>query len=441
MQTQARRFLPNPEMARISALLKAVVILIFLPEELSFYLGNFRLTIIRVLFLFFTPVVLIRFSQSLASRQRHLVPADVLIGCAGIWMILAPATVVDLSYSLNHAGPLVIEFCGSYLAARTLLSERGQALGFVNFLCRAIAIVAVLGAPDALTGTPFIHHVLANLTGYVKPYSMEYRLGIFRSMGPIDHPVLYGGICVFGLLLAITSPIRTKALTIFACGLGVILSMSSAPIQAAVVGLGLIAYDRILAAYRGRWWLLIGIGALGIAVVCVSTDSPIGFIFGHLMLDTSSLWVRVYEWDMAGSFIQSSPWVGIAFQYAEEMSQIPDLWYSAPSIDSYWLNLCLIYGIPCATFLGLAIVTAICHRTTAPRANLTSPEATLAVSLGMVLFLVIFLGFTVDFWGISWMAVPLLVGVRAHLAELSSTRLPRLANRQAPSATYLPAGA
>ena len=129
-------------------------------------------------------------------------------------MIISPTVVIDLPYSLHHSAPFAVEFCGSYLAARVLLSESGQAVSFVNFLCRVIAIVALLGALDALTATPFIHDLLGRLTGYVKPYSHEFRSGIYRSMGPIDHPILFGTVCAFGLLLALTSPIRAKSLVI-----------------------------------------------------------------------------------------------------------------------------------------------------------------------------------------------------------------------------------
>jgi hypothetical protein len=453
VQIQSRPFGTNPLRKRaalpstgakavsISPLLAVIIVLLFLPAELSFYIAGFRLTPIRLYLLLLTPVVLLRFGRSLASRQRHLVSSDILITFAGIWMIIAPTIVFDLGYALNHAVPLAIEFCGSYFATRILLSKRGQALNFVNFLCHAIAIVALSGAPDALTGQPFIHDFLRALTGYVEPYSMEYRLGIFRAMGPIDHPILFGTVCAFGLLLATSSPIRAKVLTIAACGFGVLLSMSSAPIQAAVIGLGLITYDRVLAHHRSRWWFLITIAAVGIGAIFVYSGSPIGFVFDHLLFDTSSGWVRVYEWDTATGMIQDSPWFGIAFQYAERLQEIPDLWYSAPSIDSYWLNLSLVYGIPCATFVGLAIIGIVCYPASGPRVNLEKAESKLASTLGIALFVVVFLGFTVDFWGICWMFVPLLVGVRAHLAELGSRRVAKIADRQEPSPSYSPAGA
>jgi hypothetical protein len=442
MRAQSPQFMANPLLNRVEqrstglTALKLITLLLFLPEELSFYLGNFRLSPIRLALLLLTPVLLIRFSRLLASRQRRVVVSDILVALSGIWMIVSPTVVVDLEYALHHGALLAVEFCGSYFATRVLLSQRGQALNFINFLCHVIAVVALLGMLDTLTATPFIHDFLARLTGYVKPYTNEYRAGIYRSMGPIDHPILFGIICAFGLLLALTSPIRGKGLTSTACGLGVLLSLSSAPIQSAVIGLGLVAYDGILARIRSRWWVLIGIVALGIGAIYAYSQSPLGFIFDHLMFDASSGWNRVYQWDLAGSFIANSPWVGIAFQWKEIMLTLPDLWYSSPSIDSYWLNVALIYGIPGATLVGLSVVSAACYRANGRGVGLAADESKLATTLSILISLVVFLGFTVDFWGIGGMFVPLLVGVRAHLAELGS-RAPRQARQiEKPNATH-----
>ena len=54
--------------------------------------------------------------------------------------------------------------------------------------------------------------------------------------------------------------------------------------------------------------------------------------------------------------------------------------------------------------------------------NLTIEESKLATTLSVLIVLVVLLGFAVDFWEASWMLVGLLVGVRAHLADLACQR-------------------
>jgi len=40
--------------------------------------------------------------------------------------------------------------------------------------------------------------------------------------------------------------------------------------------------------------------------------------------------------------------------------------------------------------------------------------------LGIIIFLIILAGFTVHFWGSTWILIALLVGLRAHLGELAA---------------------
>jgi hypothetical protein len=51
---------------------------------------------------------------------------------------------------------------------------------------------------------------------------------------------------------------------------------------------------------------------------------------------------------------------------------------------------------------------------------LTYSESRLGVALSIVIFLAIFAGFTVHFWGSTWILIGLLVGLRAHLGELAA---------------------
>jgi hypothetical protein len=430
MRAQSWQFRPNrlpqitvPRSAgatSFSPVLKLIALVIFLPEELSFYIFEFRLTLIRLILFLLTPVLLVRLGLLLASRKRHFVFSDILIVLTGIWMIVSPALVVDLGYSLHHSAPYAVEFCGSYLAGRVLLSERGQALSFVNLMCHVSAIVALLGVLDVLAGSMVTHDLVRQLMGIAEPRGVDYRLGLVRASGPIDHPILFGFACAIGLVLAVASPIRAKGLTIAACGLGVLLSLSSAPIQCSILGLGLLTYDRIFARFRGRWLLLIGIGALGIGASYAISDSPLAFIFGHLLIDSSSYWTRVYQWNTVGIIVLNSPWIGIGYELQEAAQKMTFFVFS--SVDSVWLNLALVYGIPGAVLVFLSMVGTACYPASGRGVNLTVEESKLATTLGILIVLVVLLGFTVDFWEASWMLVILLVGVRAHLAELGSRR-------------------
>lgn len=410
----------------ISPALKLIAFVLFFPEELDFSIFQFRLTAIRLVLFSLTPVLLLLFGKLLASRKRRLVVSDILVALTGVWMIVSPAVLVDLEYSLQHSAAFAAEFCGSYFAARILLSERGQALSFINLMCHVIAIVALLGILDTLFGKPVIHDWLRGLLGLPPVVTgggyNEDRLGMLRAMGIIDHPILYGLDCAIGLLLAVASPIRAKGLTIAACGLGVFLSLSSGPIQGAILGLCLLAYDRMFARFRSRWLLLIGIGTLGIGALYALGTSPMDFFFSHYSLNSQSYWIRLWQWRNTGDVVLNSPWFGTPlFQWEEMVKRVPYMtlmW----SVDSLWLYLALLYGIPGAALVGLSMVSAVCYPRSGRGVNLTKEESKLAVALSVSIAVLVLVGFTVDLWNSSWILAGLLVGVRAHLADIVGLR-------------------
>ena len=432
MQAQSRQFplgrFPQRTATLVSPALILIAILLFLPDELSFYLGQFRLTPLRLVLFLVTPFLLFQFIQLLASGKRQLVISDILVFLAGAWMIVSPAVLFDLGYSLHHSGPSAVEFCGGYLAARVLLSRRGEALSFINLMCHVIAIVAVLGALNSVFGRPLIHDFVGQLMGLPVLTAgggvLEYRVGILRAMGPIIHPILFGMVCATGLLLGIMSSVRAKGLTIGACALGVLLCLSSAPILGGTLGLCLLAYDRTLSGFRGRWFVLIGVAALGFGALSLMVPSPFAFIFGHLALNSASYWVRLLQWNAAGAAVNKSPWFGIAFQWPEMVKEMP--FFVQTSINSLWLYLALVYGIPGAVLVGLSLVSATCYATTGRGVNLTSDEAKMATGLSVVIIVIVFLGFTVDLWESTLILIALLVGLRAHLADRRLERTSKL---------------
>lgn len=402
--------------------LKLIAITLFLPEELSFYVFGLRLTVTRAIFLLITPLLLFRAVKMLTAQRVRVVPPDALVMMTGLWMIVGFANVDGLEDSLRHMGPLVLEFCIGYFTMRILLTEHGQALSFVEILCHATAVVALIGLLDPLTNRWFTHELAKELTGYVKieangggEWADAYRWGLLRADGPVEHPILFGVISAFGFLLSMTSPIRARRLTLFACAIGLFASLSSAPIQAAFVGVGLLSYDRMLSGVRTRWWILISSGVVGYAVLKVITNSPVSYIFEHLLFNASSYWSRVWEWQTVGDAVFQSPWFGVANHWTEIALQND----AFTSVDSVWLATALSSGIPAAVLLALSMIAATSSATNGPGVDLTAAESKLATTLSILLFLAAVLGLTVHFWGMTWVLLGILIGVRSHLGALA----------------------
>ena len=398
--------------------LRVVAVSILLPDEIGISIAGLRFSVARVVLLALTPVLAIRFARALAAGRYRFVLSDLLVLWTGVWVIVALANMDGLQAGLNHAGPVALELCIGYLAARFLLSEHGEAVSFTKFLCWAITIVALVGLLDTLTRRFLMHALAATLFGDATgalgnniAEGGEERLGLLRATSTLDHPILFGITCAVGLLLAASVRIRGRRFVIFACGLGTFLSLSSAPLQALLMGLGLLTYDRMAAGIRYRWAGLITLATVGIIAVFNIFNDPLGFILSHFVFDTGSAWFRVWEWTMASAAVAQSPWYGVGWAIPEG--------YGIPwTIDSIWLLWALTFGIPGSVLLALSLIGAGSLPTNGPRVRLTATESKLGTTLGILIFLIIFLGFTVDFFGSAWILIPVLAGIRAHLGEL-----------------------
>jgi hypothetical protein len=415
-ETVTRSGAPQNQVA-IPWVLPLVTIATFLPEELSFYILGLRLTAARLLLIILTPALLLRLGKRIAAGRYRFVLSDVFVPLAGIWMIYAPANVNGVSEALQHAGPTALEFCIAYLATRTLLSEHGQALSFANLLCDIIAVIALMALLDPVTDRYLIHDLASQVTGYVKPPRPFYddivhRFGLLRATGVVEHSILFGFICIVALLIAASVPIRHRTLVVAASSVGAMAAISSAPLQGAIIGFSLYAYGRVFAQISHKWLGLVILGLVGIVMIIFITDDPIGVIIRHLIYDPESGYYRYWTWTSVIAAVEPSPLFGLGFgPYPAELD-------ISHSIDSLWLLLAIQSGVPGAILVALSMIGAATFPTEGAWVGLTPAESRLGTTLGIVLFLTIFLAFTVDFWGVAWILTGLLIGVRAHLGEL-----------------------
>jgi O-Antigen ligase len=404
--------------AALPLVLKLIIVCLFVPQAFSFYVLGLRLTLTRVILLALTPILIARLSSTIATGRYRFVVSDLFVPLAGLWMFVGVSNTSDLSSAIAHAGPIALEFCIGYTATRVMLRRHGQAVSFANLLCCVIAIVAILGLLDPLLGHYVIKDWANALTGYVtKEVRLDYRIGLLRAAGPVEHPILYGYACAVGLLLALSVRVTARAGVILACALGAFFSFSSAPIMCIVLGVGLLVYDRIFMGVAVRWWVLISlVGTLALAILSIA-NAPFSFIFRNFTFDPMSGYERLLQWQIAGDWLlQASPWFGLGY---------PEIVYPIPraedltSIDSLWLGLGVAFGIPASVFVGLSMIGACFQATSGRGVKLTMAESRLARTLSIVLFLTVFLGFTVTLWGATWILSGLLTGLRANLGELA----------------------
>jgi hypothetical protein len=419
-QPNSQRGIPAPppppiveidERARLPLAMKLILVSWFLPEGLSFFVAGLRLNVVRVLFLILTPVVFTRFANKVASGRYRFVASDAFVPAAAFWMFLGPCVLYGLSDSLAHSGPVVLEYLIAYMVTRVLLEENGQALAFLSMLCAVIACIVLDASLDTLTGRYFTRDLVSALTGFQKDWAAgaedNFRFGLLRAAGPIEHPILFGLIAGVGLLIAVTVKIRFRTFCIAVCGLGTVICFSSAPEQGVLMGFGLLIYGRVMAGMRVKWLLIVGGLATIALTLFLASNAPFGLLFDIATIDPQTAYYRLYIWNLLGPYVLQSPWFGVFTENLEYQG----------SVDSLWLVLSLTYGIPCAIFVGLSLIGSCSLPTDPDRAYLGRSETQAGTVLGIIMAVIIFMGFTVHFWGSAWILVGLLTGLRAHLGE------------------------
>lgn len=388
-----------------------IAVSLFLPEEISARVQGLYLSPARVIFLVLTPILLIRFGQKITSGRYRFVYSDLFVPTLGVWMIVSFAQTNGLQDALQHAGPLVLEFCIGYFSVRLLLSEQGQAISLVNVLCWAIAVTGCLALLDTMTGQFFVHR----LVQFVFPGRLEavpeFRYGLVRAASTNGHPILFGTACAIGFLLSLAIP--TRGFVKFGCALGALLALSAAPLQAAFIGLGLLFYGRMTAGTRLRWGALIALGAVSFLMLVMSLDRPFSFICNHFTFDEESCFFRIYIWQTGGDAAMASPWFGYGFLVPEDFN-VPG------TVDAVWLEMALEFGIPASILLALSLIGATSRPITGTRVYLTSTASELGTMLGILVFLITLVGFTVHYWGNDWILIAVVIGIRAHLGELGN---------------------
>ena len=399
--------------------LTLIAVTMFLPEETSFYIGTIRMTIVRALLLLVAPIILFRFTKMSSKPSYRFVWADVLIPILGLWMMVALTVAESLERGLVFGGVAALEICIPYMAMR-LLTEHRQALKITKTFLYAISLVGLLALLDWATNEWYVRSLASSFTGYskiswVSDWGDAYRFGLLRATSTIEHPILMGTICAFGVCLSIAYHGWPRRFFTISCLIGIITSLSSAPTGALILGIIFIINDKLFRRFPSRRKVMLSVTALTLAIVFIGSSNPWAFIFNKICFDPATAAYRLMEWQIYWPFVMSSPIFGIGT--SSNLSE--DI---LPSVDLVWLRQAMLFGIPgmillVAVFLGAASIKIDLGN---PRLNLMQDEKKLALALDTVIFISLIAATTVYFWGTISILMACSIGLRAHLGNLAS---------------------
>jgi hypothetical protein len=404
---------PNHELR-----LKLIIAALFLPEGFSFYIGDFRLTVVRVLIISFTCITLLS-----KKPERGFVASDFFAVATAVCMLTA-STITEGFAGLKGATIAAFEFSGSYFIFRYSLDSVNSSVRTLVFACKVLVVVTLLALLDPLTGRLFTYEFAKGLTGYAKTAldlafashaDAIFRDGVVRAMGPMEHSILFGCVCAwFGTIAFFVYPNRPFGWTIaILAAIGLWFSEARGAWLAYIIAFGICGYYQLTTGFRLRWKIL----GLVVAIVVISVFSISGAPIATLMrlggLSPEAAYYRQAIWAAASPFVLHSPLVGIGSTWDWESSS--DLFGS--SVDAFWLQNSMTYGIPATIFALLTMVSPFWHKPLDTSPLLTREERRLSVALGIVTVTAIFLGFIVHFWGACWILLGIFPAVRASLFQ------------------------
>lgn len=409
-------------------LLKFLIFLLCLPEGLSFFIGDFRLSLARLLII---PLTIYAIAQYLRRPSKVFVPSDAFAAAAGFWMVLAAIVIQGPVAGLKSGGIMALEFSGPYFIFRTLLGSVDSSVRIVAFTSKLLFVIVAIAALDPLTNKPFTYEFIKAITGYTIPdYEWAeatladtlYRKGIARAMGPFEHSILFGTFCAWiGTLAICTFPARLIGWsTAIAALIGILVSQARGPLIAYAISLGLTAFYYVFHRFPARWKLLGTLFSLGFIFLTLSSSSPLATIMNLSGFDATTRWHREAIWEAVGPLlIQQSPIFGLGVDVDWD-------WFSyglyGPSVDSMWLRIAMVMGIPASLLVLFTMIGAYWKGSLDRSPYLSREERRLSTALGTLTVASIFMGFTVHFWGTCWVFFGILAGMRANLAEINVYR-------------------
>lgn len=424
----AMRGSPDKASSTIETWIKALIAALFLPEGLSFFIGDFRLSLARVLIIILAGTAIVKSLQN--TNRSVTLPSDVFAIMTSLWMIIAPS-ITEGGDGLKGGGMLALEFSGAYLIFRHLLSTPDSSVRVARFLCLMIAIIVPLAVLDPLSDRLVVYETVKGLTGYSKGAfdwakqvhsETMYRHGLVRAMGPLEHSILFGAACAWlGTIAACTfSPKPFGILIAAAACVGIGASQAQGPFVAYALSLSLLFYYFLTKRMVTRWKIVGFTFSACLGLIFVFSANPVATLLGFGGINPETGWYRQAIWSAVTPFVMEKPIFGMGL--SEEWDWQSSGALVGASVDAMWLRLAMMLGIPgtllvCLTMTGPYLLGSVDRSP-----FLSHNERRLSVGLGLATIAAIFLGFTVHIWGTCWILLGAIAGMRASLAAAHKMR-------------------
>lgn len=390
-----------------------LLISLIVPVEFSFSIGDIRLSISRLLLLLAAIPIIWKYVRTQEKNNYEFL----LFGYV-FWLFISLSINHGVAVSIERAGSLGLEIIVTFFIAALVVKNVKQWICVVKIVIFLVAIILPFVIVEAVVGRHFIHEFAASLTGFEYPFSYEHRLGLLRSSGPFNHPILLGvfsatliGMVWYGIY---NGQAVKKIGCIFIVLLNTFLALSSAPMILVMLQAFAILFNKIASAYRFRWRAIaFCVFILYFILLFVSNRSPFMVILSRITLDPSTSYYRLLTWQYGVDSVTSNPLFGVGMNAWARPG-----WMITSSIDSFWLKTAILYGLP--ALLMLALATFLLLKKAVKTMSDSRPSLYRKLCVGWLVSMVslILLGFTVDFFGEIHIYFFFMMGLGASLINM-----------------------
>ena len=321
-----------------------------------------------------------------------------------------------MQQGIESGGIYIAEFAGSYLLGRLYIRSyedfRALSQAFVMIVVGMLAFTI----PEALTSVHILHDGIAGATGGAPAPFIEQRMGLERTFGPFDHPILYGvfSAAAFSMAYFVLAEKRLTNWSGMAKVLGVavatFLSASGGPYVVLMMQMFVAAWERVFGRIQGRWRMLFAL--FGVIYVCIdlfSNRTPFHVFVTYFTFSTVSAYNRILLFEYGTAEVARHPLLGIGLG-----DWVRPVWMS-DSMDNFWLLIAMRYGLPAwALLVGLmlGLIFAVGRRKNLPDAWKRARHA-----WAFTLFGITVAAATVHLWNALFVLFIFLIGSGAWLYD------------------------
>lgn len=348
---------PAPVETRLTSPVLLALFLICLMPPLYFSIGAVRLTPVRLYLLIMLVPLLVQLLIGKAGRIRGI---DICFMLFMLWMFVTMAWHHGVE-RLPLSVAMTAEMLGGYLVGRVMVRNEADFRYFFKLFLLLLLVLFPFVVIELLTNRNILQELTRQIgPSFFKGASSYGRMGLNRVMAGFEHPILYGLFCSFGFACVYYIYRERRVIALLAAafiGFMTFASLSSAPLLAVAIQLGLILWARFM---RERWWLLIILVSIAyVTVDALSNRTPITILINYVTFDPNTAWTRVNIWTFGSAEVLRHPLMGIGLNDWERPS-----WLTG-SVDNFWLLTAMRHGLPgvglfmLAAAFGLAAVVRV----------------------------------------------------------------------------------